>query len=362
MPVQALADRRDKVPPSFGSPGVSISYRPKRLQTPPSSTLDHDAAAPTLTVTVPPASIKHIFAHRQWRAGMLMSDAIVSGAFPVDSKNVLELGAGTALPSITAALSCRPELVVASDYDEPELIRALRQNVKNNMAIDPAKASIIRVCGHIWGKNPEELFDCFPQKPLSSSSSSSSFADSRSEPRFQVILLADCLWDPLSHADLLKTLVSTLDPWPEARVHVIAGLHTGREKITSFIRRAARAGLVLAPVVGQGPGQEPIWPRCEEQQAPLNRLLAPVSEDDPLRFAHERIVELEVSGNKPIASSEEDASASKDLEVEAHADEPRLTGRRRIFVPDLPQTGEEPIEERNKWLTFWSLRWKQSGD
>ncbi len=140
---------------------------------------------------------------------------------------------GYRLPSITAALVGNPSVVVASDYDEPLLVKELKQNVVRNMAAaEEANRKSIKVVGHIWGKDTEEVLDCLP----------------RGLQKFDSILLADCLWDPLSHADLLKSVVAMLKRDREARVNVIAGLHTGREKVTSFIRRAYRAGLRLAAV------------------------------------------------------------------------------------------------------------------
>ena len=45
-----------------------------------------------------------LFAHRQWRAGMLLADAIYARCFDVKDRTVLELGAGTGVPALTAAL------------------------------------------------------------------------------------------------------------------------------------------------------------------------------------------------------------------------------------------------------------------
>ncbi|SPO35366.1 uncharacterized protein PSFLO_00837 [Pseudozyma flocculosa] len=348
------------VPPSFGQPGIRISYRPKQLLLGSTAAAAAAAAAasqppshlcPTLTVSVPPASIHHIFNHRQWRAGMLMSDALVSGAFDIAGKTVLELGAGTGLPSITAALLGTPKLVVASDYDEPAIVSELKRNVRANSPQQPHNGSAIKVCGHIWGKNVDELLDCLPTpRPALGGGAAGLVGSGLAAPRFDAILMADCLWDPLSHADLLKTLTSTLARTADARVHVIAGLHTGREKITGFLRRAHRAGLGLAPIAP--PSSQPLWPSLAASTPVPNGTKV---EDDALVHSAERILELEVSGNKPVASTEEDASASADVEVEEHADEPRLTGNRRLFLVDGygPET-EGDVKMRNKWLTVWN--------
>ncbi|GAC96899.1 hypothetical protein PHSY_004483 [Pseudozyma hubeiensis SY62] len=267
---------------------------------------------------------------------MLMSDALASSAFPTSNRSILELGAGTALPSITASLlDPPPSVVVASDYDEPLLVKELRDNVRRNTTT----AKKCKVVGFIWGKDTEELMDCLPA----------------GEKGFDSILLADCMWDPLSHADLLKSVLKVLKRDRRARVNVIAGLHTGREKVTGFIRRAHRAGLRLAPI------EKPdAWPA----------LTSGMSTDDPdvgragneaFADAKDRILELEVCGNTPIQQSATD-SADTQEEKGTHddGDEPRLTGNRRSFlIEGYGQDTEGDVKLRNRWLTVWSLEWAQ---
>lgn len=263
---------------------------------------------------------------------MLMSDALFSGAFPVSDRTILELGAGTGLPSITAALIGTANVVVASDYDEPQLVKELRDNVKYNLqGISDEQRRKCKVVGHIWGKDTEELQDCLP----------------RGVTKFDSILLADCMWDPLSHADLLKSVLKVLAQDKGARVNVIAGLHTGREKVTSFIRRAYRAGLRLAPLE-----QPDTWPSLaadtyEEADPDAER-----AGNEAFLHAQDRILELEVCGNTPIQQSHTCADSR------TNDDEPRLTGNRRKFL--IEGYGEEmegDVKLRNRWLTVWSLEW-----
>ncbi|SPO21527.1 related to NNT1 - putative nicotinamide N-methyltransferase [Ustilago trichophora] len=327
------------IPPSFGQPGVSISYQPKPLLC--SNNHDQRANFPIVTVAVPPASIHHIFAHRQWRAGMLMSDALLSSAFPTANRTILELGAGTGLPSITAALIGDASLVVASDYDEPLLVKELRDNVKRNLAsASELVTKRCKVVGHIWGKDTEELIDCLP----------------RGVKAFDSVLLADCMWDPLSHADLLKTVVKVLSRDRGARVNIIAGLHTGREKVTSFIRRAYRVGLRLAPV-----DREDLWPALPQDALNEDPDVARAGNE---AFAHakHRILELEVCGNTPIQQQSADSTTTTTTTTttnqDGNDDQPRLTGNRRLFlIQGYGQDAEGDVKLRNRWLTVWSLEW-----
>lgn len=99
--------------PSVGLPEQRVAYRP----CPPwpdrhTSSSSSEAASPEsalLTVTIPPASVPLIFAHRQWRAGLILGDLIAaaSGAaaelFDMRGQSVLELGCGTGVPGMVAA-------------------------------------------------------------------------------------------------------------------------------------------------------------------------------------------------------------------------------------------------------------------
>ncbi|PWZ03359.1 hypothetical protein BCV70DRAFT_204149 [Testicularia cyperi] len=334
------------IPPSFGQPGrlglstssaTSSSASSSNSAAAETTSQASQSECPPICVAVPPASIHHIFAHRQWRAGMLMSDALLSGAFPIENRAVLELGAGTGLPCITAAHIGSARIVVCSDYDEPALVRELKANVRANSPPDPDQARKIKVVGHIWGKNVEELLDVLP----------------RGVTRFDDVLLADCLWDPLSHADLLKSILETLAKTPDARVNVIAGLHTGREKITSFIRRAYRAGLVLAPL-----SHTDCWPQMPAEAPATHDVDASRIGNEPLALAANRILELEVCGNTPLQQTGDAAGIS--VGPSDTSDEPRLTGNRRLFlINGYGEETEGEVKKRNRWLTVWSLMWAQ---
>lgn len=265
-----------------------------------------------------------------------MSDALLSDAFPVADRTILELGAGTGLPAITAALIGSANVVVASDYDEPQLVRELRDNVRRNLRhLEEEQRRRCKVVGHIWGKDTEELLDCLPP---------------RGPGKFDSILLADCLWDPLSHADLLKTVLSVLVHDGRARVNVIAGLHTGREKVTSFIRRAYRAGLRLAPLE-----RPDVWPPLAGTAEHADPDTARAG-NEAFAHARERILELEVCGNTPPIQHSTDDDSSADST--SNDDEPRLTGNRRPFpIEGYGSETEGDVKLRNRWLTVWSLEW-----
>ena len=105
--------------------------------------------------------------------------------------------------------------VVISDYPGPTILHTLRKNIAENIREGHQTSSKIRVEGHVWG----EL--------------KSSFAGSYAH-HFTHVFAADCLWMAHEHANLLKSMAHFLSFDPIARVHVIAGFHTGRAKVASF--------------------------------------------------------------------------------------------------------------------------------
>lgn len=307
--------------PSFGQPDDVIEFRPKRL-----GAKRADAGTPALNIRVPPAEVLGLFAHRQWRAGMLMADALFAGAFDVRDRAVIELGAGTALPSLTAAICGGARCVAATDYDNDTLIAALRHNTRRNLESHGAHAPFVAM-GQTWGRSCEDVLDWLP----------------RSSTLYDVVLLADCMWDQFSHDDLLKTVSDVLARTSGARVYVVSGFHTGRGKVVHFIRRAARFGLRLVPL-----GHEELWP-------PLTGITEPVEDvDDPLQRSGELLLELEMGGELDEADSTQVDGASY------------LTGVRRPFDPERNVPGpngkptEEPVQERNRWLSVFAMGWSNS--
>lgn len=52
--------------------------------------------------------------------------------------------------------------------------------------------------------------------------------------RHDVVVLADCLWIPSQHANLVRTIARALDDWLGCCAIVVAGFHTGRGIVRDF--------------------------------------------------------------------------------------------------------------------------------
>lgn len=140
--------------------------------------------------------------------------------------HVLELGAGAGLPSVLLASMYQQVSVTASDYPDDRLIRTLSDNIRRN-----AVSERCRAIPHAWGTDTGTLV---PRHEPSG------------EPTwFDIVFAADTLWNPELHAPLLDTICSCLKRSPDSRIHLVAGLHTGRYTIQSFLDRTQLRGLVL---------------------------------------------------------------------------------------------------------------------
>jgi len=124
-----------------------------------------------------------------WNSGVIMADLIFNGRLPVQGKSILELGAGAGLTSIAAALH-DAKIVVATDYDDPNIITNLRNNMSLNLSPEILSKAI--AMGHSWGTDPLPVL-----KALHKMEQKSSY--------FDIILLADVLWNEENFKILLNS-------------------------------------------------------------------------------------------------------------------------------------------------------------
>ncbi|CAE7121396.1 unnamed protein product [Rhizoctonia solani] len=146
-----------------------------------------------------------------WQASVYLADHLPR---PLDGKKVLELGAAAGLPGIVSAFGDpddRPESVVLSDYPDQGILAQLGENVEANQGASRVQ---VDVQGHAWGSRMGL------------------------RGKFDVVLAADVLWMENMHEALCDTLNRVLAP--SGKVHIVAGLHTGRGVITSFLATAKK--------------------------------------------------------------------------------------------------------------------------
>lgn len=134
--------------------------------------------------------------HHLWQAGRVLAHYLEQNAPSLlQTRTVLELGAGAGLPSLIAALSSATKIVV-TDYPDADLIENLDWNVQNALPEDARER--ISAQGFLWGADPEPLLAKLP--------------DSGAGQRggFDTLILADLLFNHSEHSKLLQTVQQTL--------------------------------------------------------------------------------------------------------------------------------------------------------
>lgn len=226
---------------------------------------------------------RSLFSHFLWNASLLLAEFVEAATwrdargkagedgvtsrlgrvadFNVTGLSTLELGAGTALPSILAA-HLGAGRVTVTDYPSDAVMTNLRANIDRNvfglLAADDEVAGGVRtqgartalppvtVEGHAWGALDTPLAQ-----------------DGRHA--YDRIFVCDCLWMPWQHANLRKSIAWFLKeggaPSSTPVCWVVAGFHTGRVKVAAFFNEAALAA--------DGLEVQRIWERdCNGEERP----------------------------------------------------------------------------------------------
>ena len=145
----SLGTLYDYAPIVHSSPGGLFTYthRPQ----------DSDSPSLEVTLSVPDTETDHWSLHASniWTSALYVVDHISELDLPAKEEidapplRLIELGAGSGLPSILIA-KCYPHIsVVASDFPDSKLIHTLRENIARNNA-----SQNCTVVPHAWGTDP----------------------------------------------------------------------------------------------------------------------------------------------------------------------------------------------------------------
>ncbi|KAH6862586.1 putative methyltransferase-domain-containing protein [Alternaria alternata] len=142
-----------------------------------------------------------LWGHFLWNAGRTISDYLEEHAGKlVKDRTILELGAGAGLPSLVCALNGAAQTVV-TDYPDAELVENLQYNVDHCELL--SKPPKIVAEGYLWGAPTDDLMKYLPDSS-----------------GFDVLVLADLLFNHSEHAKLIKTVQLTLKKSPTSRAYV----------------------------------------------------------------------------------------------------------------------------------------------
>jgi EEF1A N-terminal glycine/lysine methyltransferase len=149
-----------------------------------------------------------LWGHHIWNAGRVISTYLESQASLIKAKTVLELGAGAGLPSLVCAI-LDAKTVVVTDFPGPDLIENIWYNIEHCQAptivgdpIDIKK--VVTAEGYLWGADPAPLLTHITPTsnahPVTGETSSG----------FDILILADLLFNHSEHAKLIATIQQTL--------------------------------------------------------------------------------------------------------------------------------------------------------
>lgn len=190
-----------------------------------------------------------LFAHYLWNAAVLAASLIETASsstdhlspsddnpFNVTRKSTLELGAGTALPSLINALSGASTVVITDHPNSPSITTGtILSNVQANLFPEgkpPRTTAKVNIRGYVWG---EADFWSPPTsgklQPLLNTGGQSL--------GFDRVLICDCLWMPSQHRNLVSSIVKWLHPSNDSVAIVVAAFHTGRSIVANFFSIAA---------------------------------------------------------------------------------------------------------------------------
>ena len=183
----------------------------------------------------------------------------------------MELGAGSALPSLLAATLPKgrhASLVVVTEYPDPSIMNTLAGNVerarerrgkshptvyhRTTEECEEGKEEHCKIeCAEYeWGSDVSQLLLSICQSHSRQSSdvsfpNFSNFLPNSTGPGFDIVIMSDLLHFGSEHSALVASLAALLSKSRGSRVYVAAGNYTKQDVCDRFIDQARRAGLLL---------------------------------------------------------------------------------------------------------------------
>lgn len=153
---------------------------------------------------------------------------------------MLELGAGAGLPSLACALAAGARKVVATDYPDEELVQNLRYNIQHGAAA--AAVDNIVPEGYLWGASASKLTAHLDDGDGDGDGGAGGF---------DLLILADLLFNHSEHRKLVSSIQTTLKRAPEPRALVFFTPHRPWlfDRDMAFFDLAREAGFVVEKVL-----------------------------------------------------------------------------------------------------------------
>ena len=195
-------------------------------------TWTHEPSGITLAVPqVAEAKNWSLHADAIWGSSIFVAENLdmFFGHDGLDGRHVLELGAGAGMAGISIARRWNNVRVVITDYPDVGILRTLQQNVARHFSRidgrdgrDGLAGPRVQVRGHAWGS--EEGID---------------------ENQYHAVVAIDTLWTSETHKALCQSIARALRREEDCRAYLVAGIHTGRWVLESFLKTVAEYGLCV---------------------------------------------------------------------------------------------------------------------
>jgi nicotinamide N-methyltransferase len=160
--------------------------------------------------------------HKVWNAAKILGEMLEADPSLVQGKNVLELGAGCALPSLLAALNGAKH-VVASDYassTDQVLVEAMQINIDKLVEQESVAKGVLSAVGYVWGQPIEKLLAPLGEEEV----------EGKRRRKFDVIVCADLIFNRSEHKQLLWTCRECLEEGEGGGEVLVAYSHHDPEK------------------------------------------------------------------------------------------------------------------------------------
>ncbi|TFK38048.1 hypothetical protein BDQ12DRAFT_652333 [Crucibulum laeve] len=180
-----------------------------------------------LTVAPKEGKASTLLADHLFSPALFLAERIERGLIDERGRTVLELGSGTALPSLLlATLPNPPLLVLVTDYPDAGILGNVKNNVDRNADSFNQKC-VVKCHGYDWGTDPSPLLKILPD----------------GESGFDTLILSDLLHFYDAHPVLVSSIISLLKKSPSSQVHVGAGSYTKPHVCDNFLALGKQAGL-----------------------------------------------------------------------------------------------------------------------
>lgn len=170
-----------------------------------------------------PDSTSYLMAQFVWQSSITLSHFLLQASNQqlVRGKDVIELGAGSGLPSLVSAL-LQPKSVLCTDYPEPAILENIRTNIRQNL--QPDFRTVISVEGLKWGPNCRA-----------------------STEQFDVVLMADTLWLEHEHDHLIASLTKLVKSKEKGGLVISAFMHHDEDHriATDFFQKCTAHGFII---------------------------------------------------------------------------------------------------------------------